>query len=322
MPEPRLTIGIPTYNRPERVHRAIQSAIGQTIPVRVLIADDGTNDETEKVCRQWMDHPNFEYIRSGAKTLWQNWRFVAHEAVIRGAEFFAWLQDDDILRNETARRMVRNFDHYPGANVYCANLKMGYDNLMGCLWVGNWGPKIPVDIMYGQATTFSGKLLVPVGYFDSWAMSPAKAFRVDKHFVDMLYSLPDGCDMFTERLDIATVGMYGEAICDPASAGVWIMHGRNESQVTGHTCNGQVKVAFEYLDSLMDNLPGWREELFAWLGCLGTPGTVKEFHKNLAPHRGKSPYAAQITQIFEDLLIACGEKVELESELEMSGAEA
>lgn len=315
MSEPRLTIGIPTYNRPERVHRAIQSAIGQTIPVRVLVADDGTNgDETARACKQWMDHPNFEYMRSPAKTLWENWRFVAHQAIERGSEFFAWLQDDDILRCEVARRMVRNFDHYPGAMVYCANLKMGYDNLMGCLWVGNWGPKLPVDIMYGQATTFPGKLLVPVGYFDSWSMSPAKAFRVNRYFARMLSDLPDGCDMFTERLDIATMGVHGEAICDPACAGVWIMHGRNESRQTVDTCDDQVRVAFSYLDSLMDDLPGWREELYSWMGCLGTPNTIHEFYKGLYPHREKSPYASQILDIFGDTLRACGVDVEEKSE--------
>ena len=128
---PRLTIGIPTFNRPERCQRAIQSALGQSVPCNVLVADDGTNDETEYTCREFSEHPNFRYLRSPAKTLWQNWRWVACPAIARGAEFFTWLQDDDLLSVRFARRVVRSFDKYPKATVYCSRLAPAYDNMLG-----------------------------------------------------------------------------------------------------------------------------------------------------------------------------------------------
>lgn len=310
MPElPRkLTIGIPTYNRAERLQRAIQAAIGQSLPCNVIVADDSDDDHAERLCKPWTEHPDFTYLRSPAKKLWHNWKWVAEQAYERGSQYFMWLQDDDIIRVHTARRVVKSFDKHAGCTVWCSNLKMGYDNLMGQLWVGNWGPKIPVDIWYDQPTPFSGKLLTPIAYVDSWAMSPAKAFRCGPAFEAMLGELPDDCDMFTERLDIAFMGQHGEAICDPCPAGIWIIHDRNESQHTGHTCSAQVESAYRYIDSLMDRCPGWRTDLVEWVGSLGTVNLITDYCKTLAKHRHLSCYASQIYDIFAGILQAHGVK--------------
>lgn len=299
---PRLTIGIPTFNRPERLQRSIQSALGQSVPCRVIVADDGDTDEPERICREYADHPGFTYLKSPARKLWHNWRFVAERACDDGAEFFMWLQDDDLIAPRVARRIVRGFDQFPDANMYTSRLCMAYDNMLGCAWVGNWGPKLPLDLLWGGMTTFPGKLLVPIAYFDSWSMSPAKAFRVGDDFRAMLAALPDDCDMFTERLDIATMGLSGKAIADPNMAGYWMIHGRNESQLTTATCNDQVAAAFRYIDSLMDQVPAWRDELLSWMACLGTVDLIESLYNGIKDHRGKSPYCDQILNMWEDIL--------------------
>lgn len=302
----KLTIGIPTFNRPERLQRAIASAFGGQYPVTVIVADDGDSDECERVCREWEDRPDFLYRRSPVKKLWHNWRWVAQEAVREGADYFMWLQDDDLIAPRVPRRVVRAFKQCPDATVYCSSLQMAYDNMYGCKWVGNWGPKIPLDLLWGGVTTFPGKLLTPIAYFDSWAMAPAKAFRCGPVFDAMLESLPDDCDMFTERLDIAFMGLHGNAIADPSGAGYWMIHGRNESHLTGDTCEAQVRAAFAYLDTLMDRVPTWREELHSWMSCLGTPDLIHSLWKGIVDHRGKSPYCDQILDLFESVLLASG----------------
>lgn len=306
MSTPRLTIGIPTHNRPERLERAIQFAFGQTAKVRVIVGDNGDNDEAEKVCEPWKDREDFAYYRSPESKLWPNWRWIANKAVEEGAELFMWHQDDDLIRLHTAKRIIKGFDQFPDAVVWTSSLAMSYDNMLGCRWVGNWGPKIPLDVLYGQQTTYPGKLLLPAAYFDTWAMAPAKAFRVGDAFSGMLADLPDGCDMFTERLDIAYMGLHGKAIADPAVAGLWVIHGRNESQITGATCEDQVRTAFRYLDGLMDKCPEWRDQLFSWMTCLGTPDMLKSLRNNIVDHVDKSPYCSQICDIFTDVLRSAG----------------
>lgn len=303
---PKLTIGIPTHNRPDRLETSLQYAMGQSTPVRVIVCDNSEDDETERACRAWSDNPNFAYYRSPEKALWPNWRWTAERAIEEGAELFQWHQDDDLLRVYTARRIVDGFAEFPQAVAWTSRLVMSYDNMLGCAWVGNWGPKIPMDYLRGRQTTYPGRLLLPVAYFDSWAMAPAKAFRVCDAFKSMLRDIPDGCDMFTERLDIAYMGLHGPVIADPALAGYWVIHGGNESQNTAETCEAQVRTAFRYLDGLMDGCPGWRDELFSWMTCLGTPDLLKSLHRNVIDHVDKSPYCAQIADIFGDVLRRSG----------------
>ena len=305
----RITIGIPTFNRPERCQRAIQSVLGQSLPTRCIVADQvhgRKNDECARVCKEFADHPNFAYYESPATKLWENWKWVAEKAADDGAEFFGWLQDDDLISTRHSRRVVRAFDYYPNSILYLSRLAMAYDSLLGCHWTGNFGPKIPMDLLSGMPTEFPSSVLLPAAYYDGWGMSPAKAFRVGDAFRDMLNDLPDDCDMFTERLDCAYMGMRGGAIADPNVAGYWIIHGRNESQITHHTVRDQAASAWRWLDSKMDMHPKWREDVVSWISALGNPGLLESFRKNLLEFREDSPYIAQLLNIFEDTLRLSG----------------
>ena len=306
MSQPRLTIGIPTFNRPERCIRAIQSVLGQSIPTRCVVANQDASSELKSVCKEFEGHPNFRYCESPATKLWENWKYAAEMAIEDGAEFFGWLQDDDLLSVRHAKRVVRAFDYYPNSILYLSRLAMAYDNMLGCHWTGNFGPKIPMDLLTGMPTEFPGSILLPAAYYDGWGMSPAKAFRVGDAFKDMLNDLPDDCDMFTERLDCAFMGLRGGAIADPNIAGYWIIHGRNESQITHHTVKDQATSAWRWLDDKMDQHPKWREDVVSWISGLGNPGLLESFRKNILEFREDSPYIAQLLNIFEDTLRGCG----------------
>ena len=49
MSTPRLTIGIPTLDRPTLLQRAIDSCLAQTVPVKIMIADQGNTEGTKLV---------------------------------------------------------------------------------------------------------------------------------------------------------------------------------------------------------------------------------------------------------------------------------
>ena len=304
--EPRLTIGIPTFNRPERCMRAIQTVLGQSLPTRCIVANQNASDDLKSICKEFSDHPNFRYIESPATNLWENWKFVAQAAIDEGAEFFGWLQDDDLISERHSRRVVRSFDYYPNAIVYLSRLAMAYDSAMGCHWTGNFGPKLPLDLLRGSPTEFPGKIMLPIAYFDGWGMSPAKAFRVGPVFKDMLNDVPGDCDMFTERLDIAYMGLHGSGIADPAISGYWVIHGRNQSQLTNCNVKTEAASAWRWLDNKMDENPDWRENLVSWISALGNPQLLEGYRKNILMFREDSPYVAQLLNIFEDILRASG----------------
>src|SRR5512146_1653663 len=117
--QPRLTVGIPTYNRPDMLPRAIGSALAQTIPVKVLVSDDGdTYDRTAGIVAGLRDEAErgghiLECYQSGATDLWPNWDGVARRC---DTEFFLWLQDDDVILEHVAARVVSAFDRFPEAD--------------------------------------------------------------------------------------------------------------------------------------------------------------------------------------------------------------
>ena len=219
---PRITIGIPTRNRPEMLRRAIDSALAQTFPTRIVVNDSGSCNRTRRMCDDFVDRSpvgghDFEYIRRDGGSLWENWKHVAKQAK---TEFFMWLQDDDIICPELADRIIAAFDFYPNAKVYCSRLHFSYDGRLGLPWYGIVGPKVPLDYLRMRPSEFPGSLLTAVAYFEVWAISPGKAFRVGAPFRLMLDSLPDKCDKYTERLDVAFMGLHGSAIADPNIAGL------------------------------------------------------------------------------------------------------
>lgn len=268
---PRLTIGIPTRNRPEMFRRAVDSALAQTIPVRIVVNDSGACVRTSRLCEDLAFHSpvdghDFVYIKRDGGTLWENWKHVARQAT---TEFFAWLQDDDVIVPRLAERIVNAFDRYPQAKVYCSRLTFSADGRLGCSFYGSWGPRLCLDFIQMRPSEFPGELLVPIGYCDVWGQAPAKAFRVGDPFHLMLDSLPGSCDKFTERLDIAFMGLHGTAIADPNVAGLSVIHDSNESELTSREDRKQAVIAYKFLDILAMAMPDWRAPLFEWLD---TPG--------------------------------------------------
>lgn len=310
MSKPRLIIGIPTFDRcltrPDLLAKSIVSAAAQTVPASIIVAAQEHDRECRNVCKEWEEHPLFRVVESPATNLWQNWRFVAEEAIKDGAEFFLWLQDDDEITHMLSHRIVHAFDHWKDATVYCSNLGMSYDNGLGLPWKRAWGPKVPADMKHGTPAAWPGNLLTIVGYIDSWCLSPAKAFRVNDQFKAMLAEMPDNCDCYTERLNIAACAIGRRFINDPKSAGIWNIHGKNESQITGESQPAQVQPAFDYLDGLMDLIPDWRQEFLGWMSCLGPSDMIQVYYGHLYPHRHKSPYAMQIFDLIEEALKSTG----------------
>jgi len=304
MSEPRLTIGIPTHGRAERCATAISSALWQDKPARVIVSDDSDGDDIERLCHQYREHPLVTYTRSNATTLWGNWRNVAKLAVASEATFFSWLQDDDVIGKWFCRRVVGAFDRYPAALTYCTSLISAYNNMLGDRSRGNQGPRLALDHLFGNPVTFDGKLLVPIGYVDAWAMAPAKAFRVGRTFEAMLDALPDHCDLLTEVLDIAYMGCHGRAIADPQFAGYWMFHDANESVMRNKEgkAKEEVPIAWAFLDSLMDDLHDWRQVLNSWIAFMGMSDVLEAYKKVLDERPGLSVYADQINEMFTEVL--------------------
>ena len=96
--EPLVSIGIPAYNRPLELERAVRSAIDQDHPqIEVVISDDASSDaQVAATClRLQAESARVRFIRQPANLGHdRNYQRVLEEA--RG-EYFMWLADDDWL---------------------------------------------------------------------------------------------------------------------------------------------------------------------------------------------------------------------------------
>jgi glycosyltransferase involved in cell wall biosynthesis len=88
---PSVSIIIPTFNRPQLLPRAVESARAPGTDVEIIVVDDASQDETAAVCSQLV---GIKYIRlernqgvAGARNL---------EILASTAEFVAFLDDDDL----------------------------------------------------------------------------------------------------------------------------------------------------------------------------------------------------------------------------------
>ena len=266
--QPRLTIGIPTHNRPELLPLAIESCLEQTIPVRIIVSDNSDTDETEDLmAARRVGHSRIDYLRSEGATLWENWRASADRC---DTEFFAWLQDDDIIFDTFAERVISAFDKFPESDLYMAPLKLAISPELSYEAGGNF-PWILYNHRRNKPIQWEGQLIVATSYFTSHSLCPGQAFRRGPAFDRVFAWMPPDCDLFAERIQIAAAAFDGCFIADPATAGLWIHHDGPESNLNYKQHDDQPRqtaVLVDWLDDLMDRTEGWEEVLFQWASLM------------------------------------------------------
>lgn len=94
---PKVTIGIPTYNRASNLEVALRSILKQSYKeLAIIISDNFSNDNTQELCNSYTSRDNrIIYYR-------QNKNVGAHKNFLslyekNCSEYFVWLSDDDYL---------------------------------------------------------------------------------------------------------------------------------------------------------------------------------------------------------------------------------
>ena len=94
---PLVTIGIPTYRRPQLLRRAIASALAQDHgDVEVVISDNASGDDTDAVCREAVAADRRVRYVPQRENIGAVPNFLAALAAGTGS-LFMWLGDDDWL---------------------------------------------------------------------------------------------------------------------------------------------------------------------------------------------------------------------------------
>lgn len=107
------TVFIPTFNRAHTLDRALHSINTQTFKdLEVVIIDDGSQDDTRNLVREWHDRAWFPF-----QYHWQEnqGKHVAHNNALKYAKgfFFVLLDSDDMLHAQALERIKYHWDTIP-----------------------------------------------------------------------------------------------------------------------------------------------------------------------------------------------------------------
>ncbi len=95
MKNPKVSIIIPTYNRPESIVRTIRSILNRTYKnFEIIVIDDSPNDKTEKVIKSFNDS-RIKYIHNRERTNLPKARNQGVRESSGDSKYIAFLDDDD-----------------------------------------------------------------------------------------------------------------------------------------------------------------------------------------------------------------------------------
>jgi len=101
---PKVSVVIPTYNRPNFLRAAVRSVLGQTFQdFEIVIVDDASTGETQAVVASFGD-PRIRYLRHDQNRQISGARNTGVQAAT--GEFVAFLDDDDEWRREKLEKQV------------------------------------------------------------------------------------------------------------------------------------------------------------------------------------------------------------------------
>jgi glycosyltransferase involved in cell wall biosynthesis len=142
---PLLSVGIPAYDRPESLERAVRSVLGQTLAdLEVVVSDDASPDpEVARVGERLAREDERVRFACQPRNLGhaRNYRWVAEAA--RG-EHFMWLSDDDWIDPGYASRCIEELEADPRRRLVCGQARY-YSN-------GEWiADERPIDLTARRA---------------------------------------------------------------------------------------------------------------------------------------------------------------------------
>ena len=124
MPDPLVSICVPTRNRGDALRESLPKILAQRYdPLEILISDNGSTDDTETLCREAARRDlRIRYFRHPKNIgLYGNHNFLIDQA--RG-EFLCFFHDHDERDKDLVREYVSFLQRHPRVGVVCSDWKL------------------------------------------------------------------------------------------------------------------------------------------------------------------------------------------------------
>lgn len=220
---PLVTIGIPTYNQQKYLAEAIESALAQNYPnLEVILADDGSSDETEKLVQGYLPDKRLKYFRN-EKNIGRvlNYRKLFYEYA--EGDWYINLDGDDYYIDDnfiTAGIEKINSFQAKGYEImfYHSGLKTKIkDHTIAYI------PNIAEEVVL-----ISGKT-----YFENFFSLHASSHLtiICNRLKGMTIDYYSKNALFTDVHSFVRLALHGHIILDKKITAVWRFHGENASHL-------------------------------------------------------------------------------------------
>lgn len=120
---PRVSLIIPTFDRPHLLPRAVESAFAAGADPEVIVVDDASTDETASVCAKLT---GIKYVRLDRN---QGVAGARNAGILEStAEFIAFLDDDDLRLPDSLDHQIALLDSLPEAGFAGGGVLIGDQN--------------------------------------------------------------------------------------------------------------------------------------------------------------------------------------------------
>jgi len=125
----KISVCVPSYNRPKMIEQIILSFINQDyLNKELIISDDSSNEEVELMCYKYKKYCNIRYHKN-KKNLWYSKNFL-HSIILSEADYILILWDDDfLLEKYTLSKYVKIFNENQNINYIYSN-QIQFDNTL------------------------------------------------------------------------------------------------------------------------------------------------------------------------------------------------
>lgn len=107
---PRTTILVVTYRQARWVEQCLQSCLVQTVPVRLVVIDDASDDGSADVVRRWADETDTDLQLIAHETNVGLGPSLAEGLSLVRTDFFAYLAGDDWMEPDRVEQQAAAFD--------------------------------------------------------------------------------------------------------------------------------------------------------------------------------------------------------------------
>lgn len=175
-----VTVAIPTYNREKYIDQAVESVLNQTFNnIELLIIDNHSDDNTQKVLRQFGDI-RIRYIRNKKNIgMMNNWNKCIKLA--KGS-YIVILGDDDILRPNFIEESLKVHDKYDLGFSFSHCNKVDKKGEVIIRWGYNYPPQgllkgdkyLELTVKYGACLTNSTTVMLNKKVFEKVGLFEVK----------------------------------------------------------------------------------------------------------------------------------------------------